>query len=369
MSIVNPSSVAVAGGLALWVALLSPTRPRVEWLLLAGWASVLLPRRDGPLWATFIVIAVAAALAVRPSRLVRSLPRWTPWALVAVTPVPLLTSLVSDRGGLNLLVSVAPLALVGVELAVIAWNRIDTRAGRAALVVACSIAATGAIVVALLASPRGFDTDVLRLVMAQTGEHLRQLVGVLGWLDTPVPTFAVYLFWAALGGLATVAFLEQPRIAAVGLGVVIATVVSAWVLELGQGAVYGRYWQGRYSLPFVVGLPVLLALRRAPGGSGVRASTMLLGLTRPLGIVVWVILNAGFAAALQRWGVGLAGSWLPWKWSTYDAPLPPWVLLVVHAIATAWLINSCWSASGDTAVDALPVESGADGSPDRRPVR
>ena len=102
MSIVNPSAVAVAGGLALWVALLSPGRPRVEWLLLAGWVSVLLPRRDGPLWATFIVVAVAAALAVRPSELVRFLPRWTPWALLAVTPVPLLTSLLSDRGGLNL---------------------------------------------------------------------------------------------------------------------------------------------------------------------------------------------------------------------------------------------------------------------------
>lgn len=369
MSIVNPSAVAIAGGLALWAALLSLGRPRVEWLLVAGWASLLLPRRDGPLWATFIVIAVAAALAVRPSELIRTLPRWTTWVLLALAPVPLLTSLVSGRGGLNLLISAAPVALVGIELAIITWRRIGNPSGRLLLIGGCSLATVGAITIALIASPGGFDTDVLRLVMGETGEHLRQLVGVLGWLDTPVPMFAVYLFWAALGGLATVAFVEQPRIAAVGLGVIVATVVTAWILELGQGATYGRYWQGRYSVPFVVGLPLLLALRRSHGTPGGRRSAMLTTLTRPLGAVVWVILNAGFAAALQRWGVGLAGSWLPWRWSTYDAPIHPWILLVVHGVATAWLIVLCWSDANGVAFGHLPDESEADGPSDRLPVR
>jgi hypothetical protein len=42
---------------------------------------------------------------------------------------------------------------------------------------------------------------------------------------------------------------------------------------------------------------------------------------------------------MQRWGVGLAGSWLPWTWDTYGAPVPPSLLLVVHAIASAWLVE------------------------------
>jgi hypothetical protein len=211
--------------------------------------------------------------------------------------------------------------------------------------------------VALATSPGGFDTGVLRLVMGNTGEHLRQLVGVLGWLDTPVPTAAVFLYWAAIGGLATLAMIEQPRIAVIGLGVIAATVVVAWILELGQGADYGRYWQGRYSMPLVVGLPLLLSIRRRDEPPHVRGSVALASLIRPLGIVIWVILNAGFAAALQRWGVGLAGSWLPWDWSTYDAPIAPWALLVIHALASAALIASLWSAS-----EAPSSAAGAPGS-------
>jgi hypothetical protein len=357
MSIVNPSAVAIAGGLATWVALFARGHRRAEWLLVAGWASLLLARRDGPLWATLIVLAVCAALAIRPSALLRTLPRWTIWALAATVPLPLLTALGSGNGGFDLLLVVTPIALVVIDVAIAAYDRIPTPTGRLAFVAASSLLAVVVIGVALAASPGGFDTGVLRLVMGNTGEHLRQLVGVLGWLDTPVPTAAVFLYWAAIGGLATLAMVEQPRIAVIGLGVIATTVVVAWILELGQGADYGRYWQGRYSMPFVVGLPLLLSVRRHDEPPPVRGSDAVASLTRPLGIVIWMILNAGFAAALQRWGVGLAGSWLPWEWSTYDAPIPPWVLLVVHALASAVLIASLWSTS-----EAPSSAAGASGS-------
>ena len=233
----------------------------------------------------------------------------------------------------------APLALIGVDAVVVLYSRLTSTRHRAAFVGGVAALTVGAVFIGLRSSPNGLDTEVMRLVVTNTGEHLRQLVGVLGWLDSPVPTSFVYLFWAAVGGLATVALLEQPRIAAVGLGVIIASIVTAWVLELGQGADYGQYWQGRYSMPFAVGLAVVLSIRAGGGAADkIEPSPGLERLALVLAVVAWVILNVGFAAALQRWGVGVAGSWLPWKWGTYETPVPPVLLLGTHAIASGWLV-------------------------------
>jgi hypothetical protein len=174
-----------------------------------------------------------------------------------------------------------------------------------------------------------------RLVVANTGEHLRQLVGVLGWLSTPVPSLAVFLFWAVIGGLALVAALEHRRVAITYLACLAAAVVVAWVLELGQGANYGRYWHGRYTMPFAVGFPVLLVWRPGPG-------RWLIDRTRAiLSWCGWLIANVAFVAAQQRWAVGIDGSWRPWNWDTWGAPVPPIALVIVHAAATAALALWC----------------------------
>ena len=111
---------------------------------------------------------------------------------------------------------------------------------------------------------------------------------------------------------------------------------------------YGRYWQGRYSLPFAVGVPLVLAVRTVIGDRSARTSMLVDRLAPYLGAAVWTILNFGFAAALQRWGVGLSGSWFPWQWSTYETPVAPWLLLLVHAGATAWLVSLCRSRARRT---------------------
>lgn len=328
---VNPSAVAIAGGLALWTGLLVPRGNREQALAVAGWVALLVARRDGPLWATAIVLAVCALFAVPPGELVRRLDRRARWVAAAAVPLPLLPVL--DRGdrGFNLLLALAPVGLLAVEGFVRLWQRQPTTQRRAALASGSAAIAAVAVAVAVSRRPGGFDTDTIRLIVTSTGDHLQQLVGVLGWLDAPVPTTAVLLYWAALGGLAAVAAIEVPRVASIGSLALLGLVLTAWLLELGQGADYGRYWQGRYSMPFAIGLPLVLAWR--PSGAG-----LVDRLAPHLGWASWIVLNAGFFAAQRRWAVGIDGSWYPWRWDTWGSPLPPWILVVVHLAATAGLV-------------------------------
>ena len=187
----------------------------------------------------------------------------------------------------------------------------------------------------VLSRPGAVRAETVRLVMANTGDHLRQLVGNLGWLSTPVPAVAVYLFWAVIGGLALVAVLEHVRSAIVYAAGLVAAIVVAWLLELGQGTDYGDYWQGRYTMPFAVGLPLVLTWRTSAGDWLVDRVASVVGWAS------WVVANVAFVAAQQRWGVGTNGSWYPWDWDTWGAPVPPMALILVHGGATAALTMCC----------------------------
>ena len=55
-------------------------------------------------------------------------------------------------------------------------------------------------------------------------------------------------------------------------------------------------------------------------------------------VVGLVVSNAALFAMLRRFGVGRSGSLFPWDWDTYEAPLPPVVVLAVHLAASAGLL-------------------------------
>ena len=146
----------------------------------------------------------------------------------------------------------------------------------------------------------------------------------------------MFLHWAVVGGLATVAYLARRRVARIGVVALLVAIVVAWLLELGQGADYGDYWQGRYTMPFAVGLPLVLVWR----AEGDRRSSALVDQLTPVVIgSAWLISNVAFVAAQQRWAVGINGSWYPWQWNTWSAPVWPAVLVLVHAGATAALAS------------------------------
>lgn len=334
---VSPSAVAIGGGLALWAGLLVERSRLATWLTVGGWAAVLLPRRDGPVWATMIVLAACLLTTTRPLALWRRLDPWARWTVVAVTPLAFVTPIVNRTLDSNALLPFAPLVIVVVDVLARVYDRTTSPAGRRALIAYSLIGAALAAVALVLAGPGDVHAETVRIVVSNTGDHLRQLVGILGWLDTPVPAVAVYLFWAVVGGLALIAALEYSRAALVYLAALGGAVVVAWLLELGQSANYGNYWQGRYTMPFAVGLPLVLAWR--PIGAdqlGDRAAPI-------VAWSGWVVSNLAFVAAQQRWGVGIYGSWYPWDWDTWGAPIAPWLLLLVHAGSTAVLAACCTS--------------------------
>jgi hypothetical protein len=235
-----------------------------------------------------------------------------------------------DRG-FNLALAVAPAAIPAYQFVRTRWERASSPASRWGWAAALSAAGLGAVIIVLSQRPGGFDANVVMLVVGNTGDHLYQLVGILGWLNAPVPVTAVLLFWVCIGAITAIALVDRSRSAAAAAAALATIVVVAWALELGQGSSYGDYWQGRYSMPFAVGLPLLAAW-------GTRS---LGGIARLLAVSAWAITNLGFFAAQRRWAVGSAGSWYVWRWDNWDAPVPPVALILLHAGATgalAWIV-------------------------------
>jgi Predicted membrane protein (DUF2142) len=344
--VVNPSAVAISGGLALWAGLLVPDGRRATTLATAGWVALMLPRRDGPVWVLLIVLACCWLLGRRPAELWRDLSLPQRSAVVGAALLAPVTPLWNRETNLNLALSVAPLGLVVVDVLADQYRRRTNPDERRAIVGGAVLAVVLLLGLAVTLRPGGFDADVVRLVVSSTGEHLRQLVGVLGWLSTPVPTSMVILQWALLGGLATVAYLEFRRAALVGAATLGAAIVTAWVLELGQGADYGRYWHGRYSMPLAVGLPIVLAWRAGRAGRAEPdgRATLVDRLVPIVAVVAWVVSNVAFVAAQQRWAVGVGGTWYPWRWDTWSPPVWPLALIVFHALASGVAIAWCAGA-------------------------
>lgn len=134
-----------------------------------------------------------------------------------------------------------------------------------------------------------------------------QLVGNFGWLDTPLPSFVCALWFGALACVVLVAVVvgrAWQRIAM--LLAVLAAFVMPVLIETRTVNVTGLIWQGRYSLPLVVGLPMLAAVVMADRD----VTKMAERIWRSLGVgSVLVTLGvglAGFVWALHRYVDGLA---------------------------------------------------------------
>lgn len=340
MTAVNPSAFATAGAAALWIGGLelldgpehARRTPTVErrgvadggWLLTVGWVAMTLARRDGLVWACIAVAVLAVTCGRTPLQLARRLGWYRIAPIAAATAVTMLWGLSSSANSSRLVV-LAPLVLVAAEAAL----RISPQLGTAERRGSAAALALGAVVAwPLLVSlrPGGWDTNLVLTVIAQTDENLVEAVGVLGWLDTPVPAWVVDGWLLAIGALLAVAVLSRtwrPPVALAGV-----VVLTSWTLELLQGNTSGSYWQGRYSLPLLVGVPLLLV--RGAGRLTDR-------LVAPVTVASLLFVNAGAWAAARRFGVGHAGSHLPWRWDTPLQPVHPLLLLLVMAAASAAL--------------------------------
>lgn len=176
-------------------------------------------------------------------------------------------------------------------------------------------------------------TGPLAAVIGETDAYLRQMVGVFGWLDTRSPQLSYYLWigivFAMVGFVAVASKLRTSA----PLLLTVAVTLTLPLIELPNAATSGLPWQGRYSLPVAVGIPLIAVVlidplaRRIPGFS--RRTIAAIATAVGIGNVY------AFYWALRRYVVGgdrgfnilTGGAWQP--------PLGSAALLVVMVVFAA----------------------------------
>jgi hypothetical protein len=327
---VNPSGLAIAGGLGLWVALdacrRDPTRQH-RWLIALSWAALCLTRRDGLVWAALILMIATISAEDRFLSIVRRIRRGPALTIAGVTTVTLVWA-AGEATAANRLLLVVPPALIAFAAAGAVWDALGRRSPeRRWIATIAALVLTALIGLTLVAMVE----DRSRLIgeVAATGSHLTEAIGVLGWLDTPLPTSALYLWIVGLGMLAAAALMISGWRQVVAASSTLAVgIVAAWVLEYMRDDPFGT-WQGRYYLPLLVGVPVLLGQSRPQ-----RPARRVGGL---VGVIALAVGLGAIGAGMRRWGVGVSGPTAPWTWDTYGSPVPPVVVLLLFAAASVSL--------------------------------
>jgi Predicted membrane protein (DUF2142) len=316
-SIVNPSALEVAGGVGLWAS----------GVVLVGKA------RDGGVDGRIVArTAIAAAVLVLARPLGMLWLGLTGGVLLLTCTWPALRRLLRTRV-VQLWGGVVGLCIV-FELA---WITLyDTLGSKV---------------------PPGESADglnnleVLKRTLGTTTKSYGEMVGVFGWLDTSVPELTSVLWTAALGVLVALGVgLGGRRWAAaivVLLGLII--VVPA-VLEFIEARRFGFGWQGRYTLPFAVGLPILcgFALTQEPARILQRRRLMIV-----FGVAFVVAHFVAFGQNLRRYAVGAGGPLTFWYDADWSPPVPSLLLLLGYAALLVALALWLWSNSTAEASETL----------------
>ena len=222
-SVVNPSGMEILGALALWTGALALVRPagrvtRGDVVRAAvAFCAMAASRTLSPLLAVGIVVAVVL-MAARREDLARL--RRAPAATVAGVVV------------------LGWLALSGLYLL---WSKAYASAAGAPV--------------------PGLDLQgALSGSLSRLGYRARQAVGYFGYMEV-APPWSLLGAWSAMGGgLLVAAVVAGPWRRRLVLGLLLlGTVVFTTVPEAVNAARIGYVWQGRYSLPVAVGIPILSA--------------------------------------------------------------------------------------------------------------
>jgi hypothetical protein len=291
---VNPSAPEIAAAIALWVSgliLVSKSGEKVDNRLVTTVgisACVLaLSRQLSPFWLAVIALALLGC-ANRAS----------------------LRSLV--RSGWARLWAVLVIASVGAQAAwVIIVKPLDaTLLGRTRVDVPAS--------------------EVVRNSLGASFSRYREMIGVFGWLDTPSPALTYILWTAGVGFLVflAVAWAKRPHVAVI-VGLFAATIVMPIVLESpAYRDVGGVFWQGRYTLPIAVGVPIVSAMAVTWSEPGRTFMRLRLVVAIEVALVIAHVL--AFAQNLRRYTVGYEGPIQYWKDPVWAPPLSPLLLTIAY---------------------------------------
>lgn len=147
-------------------------------------------------------------------------------------------------------------------------------------------------------------------VLLNTFTYGTQMVGTVGWLDTPAPGLVLFVWGGFIAGLlACVALLLRGRRLAVALSLIGAFLLLPAVIQASYVHDGGYIWQGRYALPLfacmMVGSAAMIGDRLGDRYSGVvrRAATLV--------TAAWSVAQLmTLATSMRRYAVGLDGSWI-----------------------------------------------------------
>jgi hypothetical protein len=327
MGSVNPNAIEIAVFVAVWACLsrvATDAQLPLRLLILASWlsAAVVLMRPISIVWmAATIVVAV---IGTSPQRRRELLSRRTlAWA-----------------------VGPTALALVGSWMWAV-YSHIEVKDPR--LTNKLDLAAA------------------LRRSVANWGEYFRQTIGILGWLDTILPSW-VYVAWAvALVLVAVIHFRNATRRTLIAL----AALVAAWlalplIINGFTNARAGLTYQGRYSLPLFVGIAFLPMFndRSAARAPRLPPQRVLIGAVLALVVVAEV---GAFWQMLRRFTVGADGKILLTGSLPWTPAIAPMALVAVNALAMIAAASSAWHPWGE--VEAAAGErhgQGAQHGADRR---
>jgi len=297
-STVNPSAVEISGGLLAWTAGLALTRPgprtdddtgRLVRRTALGGAAMLLTRPTAPLW--LLLICLLLMWVAGASRL-RALSRRTD-------------------------VRVAAAVLVTLAVANVAWTVF-----------------AGAIADSIPNPPHAGFVHGLTESLSRWTWRNEQLVGVFGWLDTFPPLMTFLIWWVVLSVLAVA---TVRRVRSRWRAVFLVTLGITWLLpvliEAHEAYNYGWPWQGRYTLPFAVGVPLVATAGLSEVVSLRRQRRLLLPVTAvlvigQLGALLYNQLR--YQHGLHQGFDVLTGRWLP--------PVGPWAVLVLAVLGCAGLV-------------------------------
>ena len=355
VAVVNPSSLVIAGGVAVWVAFADAWRrtPELGWapsrldqvLLAAGWAAMVLPRRDGLVYAAVVAALAIVIFDVGIRDLRRSIPKPT-WAAIGVSTLATLAWASRNDSSASKLLFVAPFAPVAAIGLRWLWRRTAATGQRLAVIVGVGSATLVGSYVVTGTRGGGFDGAVFQRTINQTGIDMREAIGVVGWLDTAVPQSMVFVWLIALGLLVAGATISNTPRAAIGAAAILTTGIwMSWVLTMVQNDDSGTYWQGRYYLPLLAGIPIVLTTASIDRRQAARLGKAAVALSL-------VVANVGIAAAMRRWGVGDQGTLAPWQWDTYATVVAPVALVALHGAGTLLLWRSVDLVAG-------PADSGS----------
>ncbi|MEY2432208.1 MAG: hypothetical protein QOC92_1933 [Acidimicrobiaceae bacterium] len=317
-AVVNPSSLEISSALLLWTASL---------LLLTDEAS-----KSRPLNRVLVIAAGVAGVLFVSSRALS--PLW--------------------------------LALIGGVVAVSSsWSRMTALARRTDVrVAAAAIFAAGLLAVAWIRTEQPLASqsklglhrkgwEAIAFAAGHLGFVYRSGVALLGW-DYEAPSAVILLWSVVLGSIVLLGLAlssRKVRIAALLLAAV--ALVVPVLIEASQLDTLGPTWQGRYTLPLIMGVPLLcgLALDRLdrPVSETLRRLTPWL-----LGTMA-VAQFVAFYFTLRRYVVGVNGPvWFPGA-DDWQPPFPAAVVvglaLVAVTLLYGWLARIA-SADGP-AVDAV----------------